>query len=168
MTLPVLGKDLGPAIAANEVRLVRDPRDRSLAVAYFETMFPISDETAAMVSAMVNRDDSKLDEISSRPEKMQALLAAQHWMLMNYKEAASNLSYRRFFEVAGLVGMKVEDERVFQDTHRLILDLVEAGRVQGLRIDHVDGLADPTGYLDTLRDAVGPQTYITVEENFGT
>ncbi|WP_276121941.1 malto-oligosyltrehalose synthase [Pararhizobium qamdonense] len=167
LTLPVLGKDLGPAIAANEVRLVRDPRDRSLAVAYFETMFPISDETAAMVSAMVNRDDSKLDEISSRPEKMQALLAAQHWMLMNYKEAASNLSYRRFFEVAGLVGMKVEDERVFQDTHRLILDLVEAGRVQGLRIDHVDGLADPTGYLDTLRDAVGPQTYITVEKILG-
>jgi len=167
LTLPVLGKDLGPAIAANEVRLVRDPRDRSLAVAYSETMFPISDETAAMVSAMVNRDDSKLDEISSRPEEMQALLAAQHWMLMHYKEAASNLSYRRFFEVAGLVGMKVEDERVFQDTHRLILDLVEAGRVQGLRIDHVDGLADPSGYLDTLREAVGPQTYITVEKILG-
>jgi (1->4)-alpha-D-glucan 1-alpha-D-glucosylmutase len=167
LTLPVLGKDLGPAIAANEVRLVRDPRDRSLAVAYFETVFPISDETAAMVSARVNRDDSKLDEISFRPEEIKTLLAAQHWTLMHYKEAASNLSYRRFFEVAGLVGLKIEDERVFQDTHRLILDLVEAGRVQGLRIDHVDGLADPTGYLDTLREAVGPRTYITVEKILG-
>lgn len=167
LTLPVLGKDLGSAIAANEVRLDRDPRDRSLAVAYFETMFPISDETAAMVSARVNRDDSKLDEISSRPEELQALLAAQHWMLMHYKEAASNLSYRRFFEVAGLVGMKIENEQVFQDTHHLVLDLVKAGQVQGLRIDHVDGLANPTGYLDTLREAVGPRTYITVEKILG-
>jgi (1->4)-alpha-D-glucan 1-alpha-D-glucosylmutase len=167
LTLPVLGKDLRAAIAANEIRLVRDPQDRSLAVAYIETVFPISDETADMVSARVIRDGSKLDEISCRPEEMETLLAAQHWTLMHYKEAASNLSYRRFFEVAGLVGMKIEDERVFQDTHRLILDLVEAGRVQGLRIDHVDGLADPTGYLGTLREAVGPGTYITVEKILG-
>lgn len=60
--------------------------------------------------------------------------------------------------------MRVEDEAVFADTHRLILELVHAGVVDGLRIDHVDGLADPLGYLQRLRAATGPDCYITVEK----
>lgn len=59
-------------------------------------------------------------------------------------------------EVAGPVGMRVEDPRVFNDTHRLIIELVRSGQVQGLRVDHIDGLADPNGYLEHLRQAVGP------------
>ncbi|EEP5312429.1 malto-oligosyltrehalose synthase [Salmonella enterica] len=71
---------------------------------------------------------------------------------------------RRFFEVTGLVGMRVEDKTVFDDTHRLILELVRTGAVDGLRIDHIDGLADPKAYLARLRQAVGPTCYITVEK----
>lgn len=68
------------------------------------------------------------------------------------------------FEITGLVGVRVEDEAVFADTHRLILELVHDGVVDGLRIDHVDGLADPLGYLQRLRAATGPDCYITVEK----
>ncbi|SUG47765.1 glycosyl hydrolase [Salmonella enterica subsp. arizonae] len=69
-----------------------------------------------------------------------------------------------FFEVTGLVGMRVEDKTVFDDTHRLILELVRTGAVDGLRIDHIDGLADPKAYLERLRQEVGPACYITVEK----
>ncbi len=89
---------------------------------------------------------------------------AQSWRLMSWREAPKQLSWRRFFEITGLVGVRVEDEAVFADTHHLILELVHAGVVDGLRIDHVDGLADPLGYLQRLRAATGPDCYITVEK----
>src|SRR5690606_36117776 len=57
--------------------------------------------------------------------------------------------------------------RVFDDTHKLILELVHSGAVDGLRIDHVDGLADPEGYLNRLRQLTGPDCYITVEKILG-
>jgi hypothetical protein len=75
---------------------------------------------------------------------------------MSWREAPKQLSWRRFFEITGLVGVRVEDDAVFDDTHRLILELVHAGVVDGLRIDHVDGLADPLGYLQRLRRKPGP------------
>ena len=83
---------------------------------------------------------------------------------MSWREAPRQLSWRRFFEITGLIGVRVEDPAVFDDTHRLILELVHSGIVDGLRIDHIDGLADPLGYLQHLRQAAGPECYITVEK----
>ena len=62
-------------------------------------------------------------------------------------------AHRRFFDVDDLAGVRVEDPEVFETTHALVLDLVREGLVDGLRIDHPDGLADPRGYLERLRDA---------------
>jgi len=59
--------------------------------------------------------------------------------------------WRRFFDIDGMAGVREEDPEVFGETHRLILELVAEGSVDGLRIDHIDGLADPVGYLDRLR-----------------
>ncbi|MBB4576520.1 malto-oligosyltrehalose synthase [Rhizobium lentis] len=109
----------------------------------------------------------KLEDVSSDREFLRDLHDEQHWRLTHWKEAARHLSYRRFFEVTGLVGTRVEDPRVFEDMHRLVLELVRHGKVQGLRIDHVDGLAEPKAYLDRLRAAVGPDTYIVVEKILG-
>ncbi|KQS76532.1 hypothetical protein ASG25_14640 [Rhizobium sp. Leaf384] len=97
-------------------------------------------------------------------ERVRAAHAAQAFRLVHWKTAASDLSYRRFFEVAGLAGLRVEAPDVFEAAHRLILELVRDGTVDGLRIDHVDGLADPEAYLQTLRDAVGPDVYLVVEK----
>jgi (1->4)-alpha-D-glucan 1-alpha-D-glucosylmutase len=96
-----------------------------------------------------------------------ALHERQPWRLTCWRDAPHSLSYRRFFEITGLVGVRVEDKTVFDDTHRLILELVHSGVVDGLRVDHIDGLADPKGYLDHLRQQAGPDCYITVEKILG-
>ncbi|MBB2750308.1 UNVERIFIED_ORG: (1-_4)-alpha-D-glucan 1-alpha-D-glucosylmutase [Rhizobium aethiopicum] len=109
----------------------------------------------------------KLEDISADRDFLKSLHEGQHWRLTHWKEAARHLSYRRFFEVTGLVGTRVENPSVFEDMHRLTIELVRHGKVQGLRIDHVDGLAEPKAYLDRLRAAVGPDTYIVVEKILG-
>lgn len=106
----------------------------------------------------------ELAELSCDHDLLARLHSEQPWELTFWKEARRSLSYRRFFEITGLAGVRVEDQTVFQDVHRLTLELVRTGRVDGLRIDHVDGLADPAGYLCMLRDAVGPDTWIVVEK----
>lgn len=108
--------------------------------------------------------DAALTRLSADPALLEALHAAQPWQLIFWQDARRHLSYRRFFEVTGLVGVRVEDPPVFDDAHRLILELVAAGTVDGLRVDHVDGLADPSAYLAQLRDAVGPDVAIHVEK----
>jgi (1->4)-alpha-D-glucan 1-alpha-D-glucosylmutase len=69
-------------------------------------------------------------------------------------------NYRRFFDIDDLAGVRVEDPEVFELTHRKVLDLLADGVIEGLRIDHPDGLADPAGYLDRLRDAGADHVWV--------
>ena len=119
----------------------------------------LSDEAAAaaLTKALESLTPDRIAEIHDR----------QPWRLMFWQEARRHLSYRRFFEITGLVGVRVEDDQVFRDSHRLILDLVASGAVDGLRVDHVDGLADPGAYLTQLRAAAGDDTWIVVEKILG-
>jgi (1->4)-alpha-D-glucan 1-alpha-D-glucosylmutase len=79
-------------------------------------------------------------------------LPDDHYRLVSYRQGPG---YRRFFDVSSLIGLRVEDPEVFEATHRVVLDLVADGLADGLRIDHPDGLADPRGYLDRLRERSG-------------
>jgi (1->4)-alpha-D-glucan 1-alpha-D-glucosylmutase len=81
--------------------------------------------------------------------------ARQHYQLVDWRRADSDLNYRRFFAINTLAGLRVEDPAIFDATHELVLQLVRDGAVDGLRIDHPDGLADPKGYLDRLAEASG-------------
>ncbi|MFE3559798.1 malto-oligosyltrehalose synthase [Streptomyces sp. NPDC059193] len=92
------------------------------------------------------------------------LLAAQWYRPAWWREARTGLNYRRFFTISELIGVRVEDPEVFTATHAKILELVRDGVVEGLRIDHVDGLADPEGYLRRLRAAAGPHCWVVVEK----
>ncbi len=85
----------------------------------------------------------------------QEVHARQHYELVDWRRADSELNYRRFFAINTLAGLRVEDPGVFDATHDLVLALVREGAVDGLRIDHPDGLADPRGYLDRLAQASG-------------
>jgi (1->4)-alpha-D-glucan 1-alpha-D-glucosylmutase len=78
-----------------------------------------------------------------------------HALYVDWRRGNSELNYRRFFDVTSLVGLRVEDPDVFAATHRLIGELVNAGDVDGLRVDHPDGLADPRGYLEQLEKLSG-------------
>ncbi len=84
-------------------------------------------------------------------DALHALLEAQNWRLSFWKTAGYEINYRRFFDINGLVGLRMEDEHVFWEAHRLLGELLAHPAVEGVRIDHVDGLFSPHGYLDWLR-----------------
>ncbi len=107
--------------------------------------------------------DAEIMQLNRNPDALDELLGRQNYRLAFWTTAAEELSYRRFFNIDSLAGLRAEDEDVFADTHRLILELVDSGLLDGLRIDHVDGLADPEGYLRRLRDATGG-AYVLVEK----
>ncbi|WP_439815441.1 malto-oligosyltrehalose synthase [Zavarzinia sp. CC-PAN008] len=78
------------------------------------------------------------------------LLERQHYRLASWRVAVSEINYRRFFDVNDLAGLRVEDRRTFTAVHKLVARLVAAGRLHGLRLDHIDGLFDPVQYCDRL------------------
>ncbi len=125
------------------------------------------DLKAALPSLKTGGLREELERASRDRSFIEAALDHQPWELIYWKRASRRLSYRRFFEVTGLVGTRVEEERVFDDIHRLTFELVRSGQVDGLRVDHVDGLADPRRYLVMVREAVGPDVHLTVEKILG-
>ena len=94
---------------------------------------------------------------------LDALHAEQYFRLSFWKVAAEEIDYRRFFNINGLISMRIEDEKVFAHTHGLIAKLVADEKITGLRIDHIDGLYDPTMYLRRLREKAGA-VYLVVEK----
>ncbi len=110
--------------------------------------------------------DAEVQAVNADPDRLDDLLQRQNYRLAYWGTAAEELSYRRFFDIDQLAALRVEREAVFEDVHRLLVKLVTDGSVDGLRIDHVDGLADPEGYLTRLRAATG-RSYIVVEKILG-
>ncbi|MGE0767111.1 MAG: malto-oligosyltrehalose synthase [Hyphomicrobiaceae bacterium] len=94
--------------------------------------------------------DCAFDAVADDREAMHALHENQVWRLANWRGGNEMLTYRRFFEITGLVGLSVERDDVFRDVHAQILRLIADRRITGLRLDHIDGLADPAAYLDKL------------------
>lgn len=156
LTLPFLGDDFDVVLANGEISVQRDPDTGKPALAYFDNFYPLTPDS------WQGREDEVLR--LSDPAAITRLHDQQPWRLTSWRDAPRDLSWRRFFEITGLVGVRVEDDAVFDDSHALILALVRSGAVDGLRIDHVDGLADPRAYLQRLRQEAGPDCYITVEK----
>ena len=90
----------------------------------------------------------------------------QHYRLTDWRRADSELNYRRFFEIATLAAVRVEDPVVFRATHEMVLRCVADGLVTGLRVDHPDGLADPGAYVRRLA-AAAPSAWLVVEKILG-
>ncbi|MCM2476272.1 malto-oligosyltrehalose synthase [Rhizobium sp. CG5] len=151
--------EIGDDPVAEQLLSIAPPALPDQAPAFHARIGEICSDTEAFT-----RFQQRLAALSPGAVTLQDLHALQPYRLTSWKSANRHLSYRRFFEVAGLVGLRVEDRDVFEDSHRLVLDLVKRGLVQGLRVDHVDGLADPAAYLTRLRAAVGDHVYITVEK----
>ncbi len=112
---------------------------------YFDNRYPLADGTA--------EDGASAAEVHGR----------QHYELVNWRRADFDLNYRRFFAVNSLAGIRVEVPWVFEESHQEIVRWVRDGLVQGLRVDHPDGLADPAGYLDALANATN-DAYVLVEK----
>lgn len=107
--------------------------------------------------------EAEIDVTNLDADALDSLLAQQNYRLAYWQTGRHELEYRRFFDIDNLVGLHMEDEEVFEDTHRLMVSLVEEGVVTGLRIDHPDGLRDPKKYLAALRRKA-PTAWIVVEK----
>src|SRR5690606_21521761 len=101
-------------------------------------------------------------------EAVRALLQEQHYRLGYWRTAKRELNYRRFFAIDELIGIHTEDPEVFDVAHRLLLRLVREGAVDGVRVDHPDGLLDPQAYLERLRASLAkagaPEAYVVLEK----
>ena len=100
-------------------------------------------------------------------DALDELLTHQHYRLAFWRVAVDDVNYRRFFDINDLAGLRVEDAEVLGQTHRLAFELIAAGKLQGLRIDHVDGLYNPGGYCNLLKeraDALGQPLYVVIEK----
>ena len=131
-------------------------RDVAVAGSLLDRRLDESPDAAAAVDAEVARTNGD-------PDALDDLLQRQSWRLAHWRAAAQDLDYRRFFDIDSLIGVRVEDPQVFADSHALVLGWVADGRVDGLRIDHPDGLADPADYLVRLRGEA-PGAWIVVEK----
>jgi (1->4)-alpha-D-glucan 1-alpha-D-glucosylmutase len=154
--VPLLGQPLRDCLAADEIQLVKaaDGADALLGldgpdggprppdgaddwvISYHDHVLPVAPGTAD-------------------PDDLAGTLDAQYYRLCWWRAAGTELNYRRFFDITTLPALRQEDPDVFAATHRLLIDLVRAGTVEGLRVDHPDGLADPEDYLRRLSDATG-------------
>lgn len=146
--MPVLGDRIGAVLASGQLHLehevVPGQGDQPVAVLrYHDHAFPVRPGTEQLPLA--------------------ELLERQHYRLAYWRVADEELNYRRFFDVGTLAAIRVEDPAVFDATHDLVLRLLDEGVLDGLRIDHPDGLADPGGYLDRLRDRSGG-AWVVVEK----
>ncbi len=104
----------------------------------------------AAIEAAVARFNGKAGDFDTW-QRLHALIQEQYWRIAHFRVAADDINYRRFFNINDLAGLRIELPEVFDHIHRLAFRLLAAGAVDGLRIDHVDGLLDPNGYLHRLR-----------------
>ncbi len=140
--LPLLGDTAEAEVASGALTL--EERDGRPVIGYHDHVFPVAEGTTG--------------------GDVTAVLERQHYRLGSWREKDELLNYRRFFDIDGLIAVRVEDPDVFEATHRVLLDLNRRGVVEGFRIDHPDGLADPEGYLRDLRRGTRMGTAIWVEK----
>jgi malto-oligosyltrehalose synthase len=139
--LPVLGRPYGEALDEGELALA--PDYDGFSVAYFGKRFPVRPEDHA---AIRGQGVDNLDKAA-----LHALLERQHYRLAHWRTAPDEINWRRFFDINELAGLRAEDEAVFEASHDLIFRLYAEGLIDGVRIDHVDGLSDPRAYCRRLR-----------------
>lgn len=141
--LPILARPVDDELALGTIALERGESDAVLRCG--DTVLPLAPGSAGLPDA-------------DGTEALRAVLDRQHYVLVPWQVGLERLDHRRFFDITTLAGVRVEDPRVFAAVHRLVLDWVRDGNVDAIRVDHVDGLADPTGYLARLAEATGPLT----------
>ena len=151
--LPVLGDQYGTVLANGELRVADEPDEhgRRYRIRYHDHSFPLSPESLEALDRV-----GRIDTLTGQPgqpetwNRLHSLLEQQHYRLVHWRIGDRVLNYRRFFAISELAGVRQEDEHVFDRTHNKIAELVEAGVLDGLRVDHPDGLRHPAQYLERL------------------
>jgi (1->4)-alpha-D-glucan 1-alpha-D-glucosylmutase len=167
--VPFLGTSYAEALGAGHIRLGWD-EDGFAVWAYESQKLPIRPEDEGALLARYGSGEAAVSALNGAPGDgegwagLDSLIARQHWRLVHFSAAADEINYRRFFINSELAGIRVDRPDVFAHVHDLTFSLIAEGLVDGLRIDHIDGLLDPTGYLETLRQKVPRPIYLVVEK----
>ncbi len=145
--LPVLGRQYGEALLAGEIKLVVEKGKAY--VRYFDHIFPLADCTAQDV---VEAGPDAYDPATSQGRaRLHEVLEAQSYRLAWWRLANDAINWRRFFDINDLIAVRVESDDVFEAVHATIFRLYGQGLIDGVRVDHIDGLAQPGPYCRKLR-----------------
>ncbi len=148
---------LPPATATDEESVIERHRDKEVLRGQLARL--LDEDDPALARAV----DGAVAATNADPDALDALLERQNYRLAYWRSAGQELDYRRFFDVPTLIGLRIEKKRIFAAAHEKVLELVGTGRVEGLRIDHIDGLRYPADYLQRLREESGG-AYVVVEK----
>ena len=149
--LPVLGEQYGAVLHAGELRVER--RENTWRLRYHDHDFPLSPPSQeAIERAGGGQALAGTPGAAATWARLHALLEAQHYRLIHWRAGHRLINYRRFFAIDALAAVRVEDPDVFEATHAKIIGLVRSGVIEGLRVDHPDGLRDPARYLARLAE----------------
>ncbi|MEI2414578.1 malto-oligosyltrehalose synthase [Orrella sp. JC864] len=151
--LPVLGAQYGACLRDGSIALGHEP-GQGYCIHVHGTPYPIAAGTLAAADTVAATLALYAPGAPGQRERLHGLLQAQHYRLAWWRTAPDQINWRRFFEVTGLVGVRVEQPEVFDAVHALVLRLYAEGLIDGVRVDHIDGLADPGGYARRLRQAL--------------
>ncbi|MBV4484848.1 malto-oligosyltrehalose synthase [Pseudomonas sp. SWRI153] len=170
---PICPNDYGELLKGDET--LKSLADRFSALSYqtdaHSLAMPLKQELQQLASDphVLGIIENNLAQYDSTTEdgfhKLHELLERQSYRLASWRTAADDINWRRFFDINELGGLRVERPAVFEATHRKIFELIEQGLVDGLRIDHIDGLADPRGYCRKLRrrlDHLAPGRHLPI------
>jgi len=158
--VPFLSKELSECIKQREISLIFD--GFSFKVKYGNLEFPVNRRTNQELLQEKNIELT-IKQYNNSSKLLTELLSKQYYLLAYWKEAFKEINYRRFFDILDLIGLRMEKQDVFEETHQLIFDLLRTGKVSGLRVDHVDGVHNPEEYLQNLHRH-SPNTYLIIEK----
>ncbi len=173
INLPTLGasrKDLVLKSNPNdrELKLVINPKTHEIELGYWENRFPLSQSSLRKHQKSTESQEAFVERINHcRDGKdLLNLLDDQHYNLDQWQDGYSSLNYRRFFNINGLIGIRQEDPEVFAQTHQTLGRLMQEGLIDGVRIDHIDGLSKPTEYLRSLDRLIKAKVGVEDRPNF--
>ncbi len=151
--IPILGDHYDKVLERGELKVAIEGDGHVLS--YFDHQFPIAPESIPK--------DAPLEALNANLAVLDELIQKQHYRLAFWGDGDLKLNYRRFFAVSTLAAVRVEDENVFNDVHALLKQWLRKNLLDGLRVDHPDGLRDPKNYLERLR-SLAPRAWILVEK----
>lgn len=163
--LPVLGEHYERELHSGHIQLTRLKDD--FFVTYYSYVFPVNAAGARKIKKGTQaKTDEEIAKLNSCPKLLDEILNVQFYFLSHWEAADKEINYRRFFSINSLIGMRVEDSGVFDYAHKSIFQMIGRRQLDGVRVDHIDGLRNPVEYLKRLRSKARHQ-WILVEKILG-
>ncbi len=163
--LAVLGEHYENELKNRNIQIKRINDD--FFATYYSFSFPINDASAEKIKkGTIDETDKEIEKVNNDAQLLDEVLNNQFYFLSHWEAADQEINYRRFFTINHLLGLRIEEEDVFEYTHKLIFEMLEEGQLDGVRIDHIDGLRDPAEYLNRIKRKA-PEKWIITEKILG-